>query len=273
MISVIIVNHDGEAHLDRCLQSLDGSGAEVLLVDNASRDGSLALVRERFPEVVVFPQEENLGFSAANNLAAARANGEALLLLNADAWLQSGALGLLASHFEGRPEVGLVAPQLRYPDGRNQFFWSPARGVFGEALQRVRNPFETQGWVHGSLARSVARLVGRTWYTAACVLIRAEAWRSVGGFDEGFFMYFEDVDLCLRLEAAGWQLAQEPRAVAQHVGGVASRREVDGLYRPSQLRYYRLHRPAWEARLVERRLRRRFGDAAVERWLAPRGER
>jgi GT2 family glycosyltransferase len=105
------------------------------------------------------------------------------------------------------------------------------------------------------------------------VLVRAEAFRAVGGFDEGFFMYFEDVDLCLRLEAAGWQLAQEPSAVAQHAGGVTSRREVDGLYRPSQLRYYRLHRPAWEARLVERRLRRRFGDGAVERWLAPRRER
>ena len=273
MISVIIVNHDGGVHLGRCLESLDGSGAEVLLVDNASRDDSLSLVRERFPGVKVFPQQENLGFAAANNLAAAKAGGEALLLLNADAWLDAGALEQLAAKLSGRPDVGLVAPRLRYPDGRRQFSWSPARGLVGEALQKGRNPFEAQAWAHGSLVRWLAQVVGPTWYTAACVLVRAEAFRAIGGFDESFFMYFEDVDFCLRLEAAGWRLAQDPRAVVFHAGGVAGQREVDDLYRPSQLRYYRLHRPRWERRLVERRLRRRYGNAVVDRWLAVGRER
>ena len=267
MISVIIINHDGEAHLGRCLESLDGSGAEVLLVDNASRDESLLLVRERFPDVRIFPQEKNLGFAAANNLAAAKASGEALLLLNADAWLDGGALDLLAEKLRAHPDVGLVAPLLRYPDGQRQFSWAPARGVVGEALQKVRNPFESQAWAHGSIARWLARVVGPPWYTAACVLVRAEAFRVVGGFDRAFFMYFEDVDLCLRLEAAGWRLAQESRAVVCHAGGVVGRSDVDDLYKPSQLRYYRLHRPQWESRLVERRLRRRYGEAAVDRWL------
>jgi GT2 family glycosyltransferase len=273
MISAIIVNHDGERFLDRCLASLDGSGAEILLVDNASRDNSLALVEERFPGIEVLAQEENLGFAAANNLAAARAKGDALLLLNADAWLQPGALDLLAARLEQRPEVALVAPRLCYPDGRRQFSWSPARGVVGEALQKARNPFEARMWAHGPLARLVARLAGRLWFTAACVLIRNQAWRSVGGFDEGFFMYFEDVDLCRRLEAAGWSLAREPKAVAWHAGGVANGKVSDDLYRPSQLRYYRMHRPVWEARFVERRLRRRFGDDATDRWLAGGGGR
>jgi len=267
MISVIIVNHDGEDSLGRCLGSLDGSKAEVLLVDNASCDNSLSLVRERFPEVRILPQENNLGFAAANNLAAAQVSGETLLLLNNDAWLEAGALDLLSEKLNARPEFGLVAPGLRYPDGQRQFSWSPARGVVGEALQKVRNPFEARRWAHGSLARRLARMVDPIWYTAACVLVRAEAFRAVGGFDENFFMYFEDVDLCLRLEAAGWRLAQEPGAIVYHAGGVANRSEVDDLYRPSQLRYYRLHRPQWESRLVERRLRRRIGDATVERWL------
>ncbi len=268
MISVLIVNRDGEAHLGRCLESVAGSGVEVLLVDNASRDGSLAMVRDRFPEVTVLPQDHNLGFAAANNLAASRACGAALLLLNADAWLEPGALDRLAEKLEQRSEIGLVAPRLCYPDGRRQFSWSPARGVIGEAMQKARNPLEGWGWAHGTAARAVARLAGRHWFTAACALVRTEAWRSVGGFDEGFFMYFEDVDFCIRLENAGWQLAQEPLAVARHSGGAATVRQVDDLYRPSQLRYYRIHRPAWEARLVERRLRRSFGDAAVDRWLA-----
>ena len=272
MISVIIINHDGETHLGRCLESLAGSGAEILLVDNASRDNSLALVRERFPDVVVFPQRENIGFSAANNLAAAEAEGDAFLLLNADAWLDPGALGLLAKQLDDRTDVGLVAPRLRYPDGRSQFSWSPVRGFVGEILQKLRNPFEAQAWAHCSLAHRFARLAGPTWYTAACVLLRADAFRAVGGFDENFFMYFEDVDLCLRLEAAGWKLLQEPRAVVHHAGGLVGRKVVDDLYRPSQLRYYRKHRPQWEARLVERRLRRRCGDTEVDRWLTA-GER
>lgn len=268
MISVIVVNHNGEAYLDRCLESVDGLGAEIVLVDNASRDGSLAMVRERFPGVTVLEQEENLGFAAANNLAASTASGEALLLINADAWLHPGSLDLLVAQLEQRPEVGLVAPRLRYPDGRHQFSWSPARGVIGEALQKARNPFEARKSVHGAFARSLAGLVGRVWYTAACVLVRTEAWCSVGGFDEGYFMYFEDVDLCRRLQNAGWRLAQARHALAWHAGGGASRKIVDDLYRPSQLRYYRLHRPRWEARFVERRQRQRFGNAAVERWVA-----
>ena len=268
MISVIIVNRDGEHYLDRCLASLEGSGAEIVLVDNASRDKSLELVADRYPEVVVLAQRENLGFAAANNLAADRAKGEALLLLNADAWLQPAALDLLAARLKQRPETALVAPRLCYPDGRRQFSWSPARGVIGEAMQKARNPFEARGWAHGPLARLIAKLGGRLWYTAACALVRSEAWRSVGGFDEGFFMYFEDVDLCRRLEAAGWELAWEPKAVVWHAGGVASRKVSDDLYRPSQLRYYRTHWPEWEARFIERRLRRRFGDDAVDRWLA-----
>ena len=270
MISVIIVNRDGEQDLDRCLQSLEGSGTEILLVDNASRDGSLELVRNRYPNVRVFPQEDNLGFSTANNLAARKAKGEQLLLLNADAWLEAGALDLLAKHLAERPRVALVAPRLCYPDGRLQFSWSPARGILGEALQKMRNPFEAWRLAHGSLARTVARMAGRPWFTAACVLIRADAWRSVGGFDESFFMYFEDVDLCVRLEEIGWRLAHEPKALAWHAGGVASRKVDQELYRPSQLRYYQLHRPAWEARFVEFHLRRRFGEGAVERWSADR---
>lgn len=266
MISVIIVNRDGEADLERCLKSVIGADAEILMVDNNSCDGSLALVRERFPEVVLMAQGSNLGFAAANNLAAAQASGDSFLLLNTDAWLRPGALDLLAQYLGDRPEVGLVAPRLRYPNGRRQFSWSPARGVVGESIQKLRNRFEAMRWAHGPVSRFVSRLAGRWWYTAACVLVRADAWRSVGGFDERYFMYFEDVDLCIRLEAAGWKLAEEPRAVACHVGGVATGKRVDDLYRPSQLRYYRFHRPAWEQRVVEGRLRRRFGDVSVDRW-------
>lgn len=269
MISVIIANHNGEEHLARCLGSLGGSQlvTEVLLVDNGSRDGSLDVVRRNFPAVQILEQKTNIGFAAANNLAAERARGKALLLLNVDAWLEPNAIERLAGRFEADPRLGLVAPRLRYPSGSWQFAWSPARGVLGEVIQKLLNPFESSSWAHGRLAQGFARLAGRRWYSAACVLVRAAAYREVGGFDTDFFMYFEDVDLCMRLEAAGWRLAQEPRAIATHIGGFRRNSGIDSLYRPSQLRFYRIRRPAWEARFVERRLRRRYGDAAVDGWL------
>lgn len=273
MISVIVVNHNGEEHLRRCLESLRGPGSEVeiLVVDNASSDGSLGMVREIFPEVRVLEQNRNLGFGAANNLAAIEARGESLLLLNADAWLEAGALQRLHERLQREDRLALVAPTLLYPDGRRQFVWSPERGVAGEALQQLRNLFENRSWAHGAFMRTASRLVGRLWFTAACVLVRSDAFEAVGGFDETFFMYFEDVDLCVRLEKAGWGLAQEPNAVVRHAGGFARHSHVDDVYRPSQLRYYALHRPRWEAELVERRLRRRYGDAAVDVWLKKDG--
>jgi len=199
------------------------------------------------------------------------ARGDTLLLLNADAWLETGALQRLHDRMQREDRLALVAPTLLYPDGRQQFVWSPERGVAGEALQQVRNRFEGRRWAHGSALRALSRMVGRLWYTAACVLVRTEAFHAVGGFDRGFFMYFEDVDLCVRLEDAGWRLGQEPAAVVRHSGGFTRHPHVDDVYRPSQLRYYALHRPPWEARLVERRLRRRYGDEAVDGWLRQDG--
>jgi GT2 family glycosyltransferase len=113
----------------------------------------------------------------------------------------------------------------------------------------------------------MAHAVGRPWYTAACVLVRTMAFRGVGGFDEGFFMYYEDVDFCIRLQRAGWRLTLEPRAVVHHRGGLAAAgRGADEAYRRSQLRFYRKHRPRWELRLMRQRLRRRFGGDAVDAW-------
>ncbi len=270
MISAILVNHDGEALIERCLQSLGtiGEDLEVLVVDNASTDRSIEIITTRFPEARILAQDQNLGFGAANNLAAAEASGESLLLLNVDAWLEPGALELFEARMNENPRIGMVAPNLYYPDGGRQFVWSPTRGVAGEALQVFRNPFEGRAWAHGSLARFASRLVGRVWYTAACVLIRTEAFREIGGFDESFFMYFEDVDLCIRMETAGWKLDHDPDISVIHQGGFASKKGVDEIYRPSQLRFYALHRPRWEAAYIERRLRRRYGNTAVENWCS-----
>ena len=262
MISVLIVNHQGREHLQHCLERLAaeaGSYGEIVVVDNASSDGSVELVRESFPACRLLALEENIGFGAANNRAAAAARGDRLLLLNSDAWLQPGALPRLAAALDTEPRLALAAPRLLYPDGRPQFAWAPETGVLGEAVQMLRNRFEQRPWVHRVPPRWLRPLSGPGWFSAACLLLRRAAFEEIGGFDEGFFLYFEDVDLCRRLRLAGWQLASVDAAVAYHVkGGSRPGDRGDIEYRRAQLRYYRKHRPAWENRALRRRMRRKF---------------
>jgi GT2 family glycosyltransferase len=271
VISVVVVNRDGERWLERCLGSLGEPRpqvVDVVVVDNCSSDGSVELVRRRFPHVRLLENRRNLGFGAANNQAAAHARGEALLLLNNDAWLEPGCLERLRARLECDPELGLVAPRLVGPDGRPRFVWSPDRSLLGEAVQRLRNPFEGASFNHGTIERVLRALSGPGWYTAACVLIRRRAFDDVGGFDPKFFLYFEDTDLCIRLREKGWRLEWEPDAVAVHAGG--GRRLGDALtteYRRSQLYYYRKHRPRWELAALKLMLVRRHGGAEVREWL------
>lgn len=263
MISIIIVNHNGEAHLAACLERLTAlppePAHEVIVIDNASTDGSRALVEERFPRVHLLALEENVGFGAGNNRGAAAAQGAFLLLLNSDAWIDALSLQRLHATFAERPRLGLAAPQLRYPDGRLQFAWAPETGVMGETLQKMRNRFEARAWNHRLLPRLLRRLTGPGWYSAACVMVRRQAFEAIGGFDEEIFLYFEDVDLCRRLRLAGWQMALVPAAEAFHVkGGSQTSERSEMAYRRGQLYYYRKHRPAWEQGFLRWKLRRKF---------------
>jgi GT2 family glycosyltransferase len=262
MISALIVNHNGAATLERCLASLPAGrpgGLEAVVVDTASTDGSAALAAG-FPFARLVALGSNVGFGAATNRAAIEARGETFLLLNNDAWLEPGSLDLLEARLAADLRLAWVSPRLVYPDGRPQTSWVPTTGLAGEALQRLRNRFEGRRWSHAALPR-LLRLADPGWYTAACALVRRQAFDAVGGFDEGFFLYFEDVDLCLRLRRAGWRLAEEPAAVAVHAkggagGGVTGAAEA--AYRTSQLRFYAKHRPGLEQRLLRRHLARKY---------------
>lgn len=275
MISAVIVNHDGGADLERCLASLEplgldprgGEGLEVIVVDNASSDGSPERVRQRFPTVRLLELGTNAGFGAATNRGAGVARGELLLLLNNDAWLTGGALARLAARLDAEADLAWVTPRLVYPDGRPQTFWAPDVSLLGEAVQKVRNRLEGARWNHGTLVRHLRRWLGPGWLTAACALVRRSAFEAVGGFDEGFFLYFEDADLCLRLRQAGWRLDVEPAAEVVHASVGGTRGDaIEVAYRASQLRYYAKHRPRWERAVLVRFLLARYrwgrGDAA-----------
>jgi N-acetylglucosaminyl-diphospho-decaprenol L-rhamnosyltransferase len=223
------------------------SNDQLILVDNLPSDSTGDFVRQAFPRWRIIASSENLGFARACNLAVEHTCAEFILLINPDAWVDLSCIGLLRQKLIADGTAALAAPQLRYPDRRLQFGWGPTIGVAGETLQRIRNAFEGQYWAQAWLPR-VLRLCGDSgWYTAAIVLIRRQAWVEVSGFDPGYFLYFEDADLCIRLRRAGWRLADVADANAFHVkqGPYAS---PDRLihYREGQLRYYRKFRPAWE---------------------------
>jgi len=260
-VSVVLVNYNGGELLRRPLESLAvyaGPDVEVVVADNASSDGSPEWVEDAFAGVRVLRLGENLGFGAANNRAVAATTGEHVLLLNPDAWLADAeALPRLVEALDADSRLGLVAPRLRYPDGRWQFEWAPETGVLGEALQQMRNPFEGRWWNHRLLPPLLRVLTGPGWTSAACMLVRRTAFEEVGGFDEGFFLYFEDVDLSRRMRLAGWSMRTVWAARVVHVKGFSRGTESELAYRRSQLRYYRKHRPSWEYRFLWRRLRRK----------------
>ena len=288
-VSALVVNHNAGDWLRLCLESLQAiaeawraddagkpgsrAGLEAVVVDNASVDGSTAAVREfesaASPALPVRLIEagRNLGFGAACNLAAAKSAGRHLLLLNPDAWIDEESLRRLVEAQESDQRLAVAAPSLLYADGSRQFVWAPPVGVLGEAIQRFRNRFENAGWNHSLLPRLLKPSVGAGWYTAACLLVRRSAFEEVGGFDEEFFLYFEDADLCLRLQRAGFRQRLVAEARAWHVRGAVTGADrerrltpgVERFYRASQLRYYDVHRPGWEGAVLRRRLRRRFG--------------
>jgi GT2 family glycosyltransferase len=260
-VAAIVVGHDSRPFLDRALASIGDTAGDVetVLVDNASSDGSVELVRERFPRCGVVEAGENLGFGRACNLGVAATTTELVLLLNPDAWVDARCVDDLRRAMQADARLGWAAPRLFYPDGRPQFIWAPTVGIAGEAIQRLRNPFERRQWAHHLLPRVLRALGDPGWYSAACALIRRRAWEEVGGFDPAFFLYFEDADLGLRLRQAGWRLGQVEEARAYH-----DRHDLPAAsaslvhYRESQLRYYRKHRPKWENRVV---LRKQMRDA------------
>jgi GT2 family glycosyltransferase len=270
-VAVIVVAYNSRDTIERALQSIVDSTiageVEAVVVDNASSDGTAAFVRERFPSCRVIEPGENLGFGRACNLAASETESEFILLLNPDAWVEPSCIERLRAAMVADEKLAWAAPRLFYPNGRRQFNWSPTISILGEAVQQLRNRLESASWVHVALPRVMRGFGGAGWYTAACGLMRRRAWDQVGGFDPGFFLYFEDADLGLRLRRAGWRTAPVDDARAVHdrrAPGALSDAMVR--YRESQLRYYRKHRPRRESKLVVNRQTRaaaRIADESV----------
>jgi len=230
-ISVIVISYNTRQMTLDCLSALYADlgqmPAEVWVVDNASQDGSVEAIRSKFPLVQLIENPRNAGFGAANNLAIARATGEFLLLLNSDAFLHPGACGALTGYLTGHPRVGAVGPRLLSSDGSLQpscyRYPSPGRAWLENlwvSSLLPRHPWlgDYRRWAHDS-DRSVE------WVIGACLLVRSEAVRQAGGFDESFFMYQEETDWQRRIRDAGWEIIFTPDAVVTHLGGASGASE------------------------------------------------
>jgi len=246
-VSVSIVNTNSRDLLLACLESLRGEDAEIVVLDNASEDGSVDAVRERFPDVRVIAQEFRAGFGANHNAVIRATSGRYVYVLNEDTTSDDWAFARLVGHLEANPRVGAVGPRLVYPDGRHQDsawrFPSPAVAALGLVTLGKVGVKQSQG----STPRPV------DWVTGAALLLRREALEEVAGFDEEFFLYSEEVDLQLRLRRAGWEVQYFPEVTIVHhesqfSTGIPERR-INEMWR-SRHRYWRKHHSAAGARVA-----------------------
>jgi len=245
--AVVVVSYNTRDLLLECLASVARLGLETVVVDNASGDGSAAAAATAFPAARVLANAANVGFGAACNRGVLATGAPLLLFLNPDARLNVDAVAAL--HEALRADTHCAAAGCRLIDGEGREAVT-ARNF----LTPVNEPFEHLGLSSLFPARALRRthrlaldagLVDRTadWLSGACLLVRRAAFEEVGGFDESFFLYGEDEDLCRRWRAAGWSLAYTAAGTAVHRGGASSRRD-----RERSLAFFY----AGQARLLER---------------------
>jgi GT2 family glycosyltransferase len=258
-LSIVILNYNTRELLRGCLRSLEqadsgGRSIEVLVVDNASSDGSADMVEAEFPSVTSIRSPRNGGFAYGNNLALARCQGDAVLVLNPDALLPRDGIPRLLERLAAHPEAGIIGPKLLRPDGsmhlacRRSFPTPPTAFYRVSGLSRLfpRSPVFGRynlTFVDENQAMEVDSVCG------ACMLLRREVIDRIGLLDERFFMYGEDLDWCMRARDAGWTVRYEPDIVVQHQHGAASRqrplrttvhffRAMDLFYRKHYVRRY-----------------------------------
>ena len=268
--SVVVVTYNGLPWLEQALASV--RGLETVVVDHGSTDGTVAFVRERFPDVQLVEQE-NRGLAYGWNAGVERTSGRYVLLLNSDAWLDEGALNALVAFADAHPEAAVVGPRLRYPDGRLQrsvrgfpTLWRLATEFL--YLRKLApntsalNAFYAGGFDHREV-REAEVLMGAVW------LVRRQAIEQVGLADDAFFLFSEETDWAYRFAQAGWKLLFFPGAEATHVYAASHKGRLFVENLRGQLRFLRKHRGIAYAE----RARRLLLVALRLRGLVVRGER
>jgi GT2 family glycosyltransferase len=248
-ITVVVVNYNTCEHLEACLKSVRAAGnVPAVVLDNASTDGSVEMVRGAFPQVTRIENPRNVGFGKGANLAMEGCETKYVLLLNSDTRIQTGTCDALIRYLDENPKVAIAGPRIVGHDGEQQasafHFPTPLfvllqENKLGALLQRL--PFVREWYSPSGSQRRVRRV---PWVLGAAMAIRREAFDAVRGFDESFFMYYEEVDLCYRLRSAGWEIDFVPDATVMHEGAASTRQQRSAmtvLQYESLIRFYEKH--------------------------------
>ncbi|RME44615.1 MAG: glycosyltransferase family 2 protein [Chloroflexi bacterium] len=278
-LAIIIVNWNVRSLLQRCLASIYAAAPRdvklhVIVVDNASADGSAGMVRETFPQVQLIANQQNMGFTRGNNqalmaLGFTQAGGwrvpesrgtsrpRYVLLLNPDTEVVDDALAKMVTFMDAHPDVGVVGPQLLFPDGTVQ----SSRRRFPTLATAFLESTVFQQWWHDNpvarryyvLDRPDDAIQDVDWVVGACMMIRGEAIEQAGLLDEGFFMYSEELDWCRRIKDRGWRVVYLPTARVIHHEGKSSEQVVPARhihFQRSKVRYFRKHHGRLPAMLL-----------------------
>lgn len=267
-LSIIIVSWNVRELLQNCLRSVlaeTNLTLQIIVVDSASTDGSPEMIAEQFPQVELVACQENVGFPGGNNLGLARANGRYILLLNPDTTVHGDALSKMVSYLQQNPKVGVVAPQLLNEDGSVQSSrrrFPTLRTAFFESTWL--QPYAPQAVLDDYFVRDVAD--GETavveWVMGACLMTRQEVVAQVGGLDEKYFMYSEELDYCRRIHEAGWQVVYYPQAQVTHLSGKSSEQAVTQRhinFNRAKLRYFRKYHGRLAAGILRLFLLKSYG--------------
>lgn len=221
--AVVILNWNTKGFLEEFLPGLISSvgkadGAEVIVADNASTDGSMEMMAEKFPDVRTLRFESNLGFTGGYNRAFRETESEYFLLINSDIEVSEGWLEPLVEWMDNHPDCGACAPKLHSYQERDKFEYAGAAGGYMDRYGyplcrgRVLSRLETDRGQYDS-PKDVF------WATGACLLVRSSVYKALGGLDERFFAHMEEIDLCWRMQLQGWKVTVVPESVVWHVGG------------------------------------------------------
>jgi N-acetylglucosaminyl-diphospho-decaprenol L-rhamnosyltransferase len=258
-ISIIILSWNTRDLLAQCLDSIEQHKGniqlEIIIVDNASTDGSQAMLKEKYPQIALIINNQNLGFAKANNQAMQVAQGDYFLLWNSDAFATPGAIQSLLQLAEKEPRAAIVGAQLRNADYTFQASYCPFPNQWREFLILTGLGRTILGHAYPSMGPEEEKGPQVVNYVAgACLLVRRQAFQEVGGFDEGYFMYAEEVDWCYTMTKHGWQVWYQPAAKVIHLGSASSasrqtQREAD-LYR-SRIRFFRKNYGSRSAQILK----------------------
>ena len=275
-LAVVVLGYNSGREILDCIASVRHQGpSEIVVVDNASTDGSVEMVAQRFPDVRIVRNATNRGFAAAANQGVRETTAGYVLLINPDATASPGALEALASRLDAEPNAAAVGALVRNPDGSVQPTKRAFPSLAAAAMHALIGPLwsnnpGTRAYVLADAAFGAPRRVD--WVSCTATVLRRSVFEAVGGFDESFFFFVEDVDLCRRLTRAGYEIWFEPEAEVVHIwGGAWTRRPIRfiWMHQANVFRYVRKHyRGGWVAAypLIAAALFGRFVLLAA-RWL------